>query len=132
MIIRKSLIVIPIDLYRSNLIFVCNQKVEKHIQEFLATSCPRSYTDDDINDLMKWFKRSDKGEAGVHFMHKGDCFIRIFGPILDPCDMGTLSHEVTHCVNRLLLDKGMELSDASDEAFCHLHGYLMEKIFLNE
>jgi hypothetical protein len=48
----------------------------------------------------------------------------------EPCHYAnTISHESLHCTEMILETIGMKLNRESSEAYCYLHGYIVEKIF---
>lgn len=45
-----------------------------------------------------------------------------------PVSISTLVHEINHIVCRVLLPKGYQLIEESEEAFCYLSGFIAEKV----
>ena len=45
----------------------------------------------------------------------------------DTLDTNTVIHEILHATINILTEKGVRLTDSSEEAYCYLHGYLFSE-----
>lgn len=57
----------------------------------------------------------------------GDLLISLCDWHLGPKRLNTLSHEVMHATHIVMKHAGMTLSDSTQEAYCYLHGALMQR-----
>lgn len=61
-------------------------------------------------NVILWFNRNDWKEDPAHYAN-------------------TISHEALHATQMILEKIGMKLNRKSEEAYCYLQGYIVEKIF---
>jgi hypothetical protein len=47
----------------------------------------------------------------------------------DPQDLGAVTHEMLHVTHKILLGKGLTLSDDSEEAFAYLTEFLVREFW---
>jgi hypothetical protein len=81
--------------------------------------------DEDLAELLSWVK-GDTPDAGFTQSYKHANYAIYVREGLD--DHDTVAHEVFHCVNRILKDRGVEMS-GEGEAYAYLIGYLTGKIY---
>ena len=81
---------------------------------------------DKDSNIHLWTSDDMMGRALLYT--NGTCLIRLRDFSLMYHDISALTHEVLHIVFFVMNDRGVELSDSSDEAFCYYHGWLMEQV----
>lgn len=47
----------------------------------------------------------------------------------DPQDLGAVAHEMLHVTHKILTNKGLTLSNETEEAFAYLHEYLTRELW---
>lgn len=112
-------------------VFVCFGDVEKLRPIFQVYK----YTIDAeaIDNLIKHIGKKSENCAGNAFqLENGNVVIWIKRIVYeaDPCYVvNTISHEALHSTEMILETIGMKLTRETEEAYCYLHGYIVEKIF---
>lgn len=110
-------------------IFVSFGDVENFRKIFKEDKYMCDLKEDEILDIFKHFEEDyaaqtfplDNGNVLIHFKFcefKKDNLAMI----------NTIAHESLHATEMILTRIGMKLNRKTDEAFCYLHGYIVEQI----
>lgn len=117
---------IPLGIYPFT-VFVSFINVENFREVFKTDEFAKDVTEEEIKDIFSHFY-DDKGYAAktlqlnngnilIHFKHYNSSYM-----------MNTISHESLHAVEMILSRIGLKLNSKTDEAYCYLLGYIVEKI----
>lgn len=112
-------------------VFVCFGDVEKLRPVLQAYKY--KIDEDSIEKLVTHIRKRSENCAGNAFLlENGNVVVWIKQMVYseDPCYIvNTISHEALHATEMVLNTIGMKLHKKSEEAYCYLHGYIVEKIF---
>lgn len=115
--------IIPIDLYCRDILFVFGDEpsFRKAIRKF--------HTQEQTDKIIENAAIDEHSTGKTIYNQVHNAFI-VWMPRLPQtaAELGTLSHEIFHAVQALMINIGASLSDDSEEAYAYLIGYLTKKV----
>lgn len=122
---RGKFFVVEIPLYNIDIFVSVGQKD----QEFNKSIIKIWDLPADAIDLIATAFWNESVNGRFTFINNGPCVLRLRHSPSTPKQKGSLTHEVIHAVCRILRSRGVELCEASEEAFTYLGGYITKEIY---
>lgn len=119
--------IVPIELYDSYVAFVFGDV--ENIEELEIPQYAKDAAIEYLNDVEV---DESKNPAKGFTLEIGEDDLVIYIPhfrFSESYSHGTLSHEIGHAVYIILRDRGLTLTDSSQEAYMYLGGFITEKIY---
>lgn len=122
--VKKTFVDIDVPIYGGWVIVSINQSNEEFIKSFIKSRKSDRSTAEYYCSLVNQDIELEQGKT-AHL--QGNVIVRVYSDLKTAFHYNTLVHELFHATDFILDYKGLKLVDGSDEAYCYLIGYLMEK-----
>lgn len=112
-------------------IFVSFGDVENFRKVFKEDEYFKDLSEEEIKDIFSNFIENDEYCARTLQLNNGDILIHfkyLHYPMSNSYMFNTIAHESLHATEMILTRIGMKLNRKTGEAFCYLHGYIVEQI----
>lgn len=116
--------IIPIDLYCRDILFVFGD------EPFFRKAVRKYHTPEQTDKIIETADIDEHSTGKTIYNQVHNAFI-VWMPRLPQttAELGTLSHEIFHATQALMINIGANLSEDSEEAYAYLIGYITKSVF---
>lgn len=121
---------IPLGIYPFT-IFISFGSLDNFKKLFIKDEYMNKITEEGYNDIIFHFNNEDDYTAKTLQLNNGNILIHfkhLHFPNSNGYIVNTIAHESLHAVEMVLNRIGMKLNSKTDEAYCYLLGWIVEKI----